>query len=292
MAHLSDQAPDVVAAGVVVWRTGREVLLVHRPRYDDWSFPKGKLDPGEAAPAAAVREVLEETGLRVRLGPPLADQTYAVGAGGKVVHYWVGWVRDDADDDVSTYEPNAEIDQVAWVPLAQARERLTYPRDRATLAAAEPWRRRTRTLVVLRHGKATSRKAWDEDDRLRPLEPRGLEQAQRLVGVLPAWDVARLVSSSSTRCTQTLEPYADAAGHRLRTTDALTEEGATDSGVADIVAGLLERRRGSVLCTHRPVLPTVLAALGVRPEVLDPGGFVVVHHRKGRIVAAELWTAP
>ena len=62
----------MLAAGVVVFRPGREVLLVHRPKYDDWSFPKGKLDRGESAPAAAVREVLEETGLRVRLGVPLA----------------------------------------------------------------------------------------------------------------------------------------------------------------------------------------------------------------------------
>ena len=282
--------PDVVAAGVVVWRPGHEVLLVHRPRYDDWSFPKGKLDPDEAAPVAAVREVLEETGVDVRLGPPLPAQEYAVGAGRKVVHYWVGWAVDD--DDVSGYAPNHEVDAVRWVTHDEALTRLTYRHDRETLAAALEWRRPTRALVVLRHGKACSRKAWDGDDRERPLDELGHEQSHRLVPLLAAWDVAGVVTSSSARCVQTVTPYADAVGRKVRATDALSEEDATDAAVAEIVAELLGKRRGSVLCTHRPVLPAVLDAAGVRRESLEPGGFVVVHHRKGRAVTAELWPAP
>jgi 8-oxo-dGTP diphosphatase len=280
----------VLAAGVVVWRPGREVLLVHRPRYDDWSFPKGKLDPGEAAPVAAVREVREETGIDVRLGPPLPHQEYAVGAGHKVVHYWVGWAV--GGDDVSGYEPNHEIDAVAWVPLDEARDRLTYRRDRETLEAAGAWRKPTRALVVLRHGKARSRKSWDGDDRDRTLEQLGEEQARRLAPLLGVWDVAHVVTSSSARCVQTVTPYADAARRRVRTTAALSEEDATESAVGEVVTGLLGKRRGAVLCTHRPVLPTVLDAAGVRPESLEPGGFVVVHHRSGRAVTAELWPAP
>ena len=282
--------PDVVAAGVVVWRPGREVLLVHRPRYDDWSFPKGKLDPGEAAPTAAVREVLEETGVRVRLGAALPDQTYAVPTGRKVVHYWVGWAI--GDDDVSDYRPNHEIDAVAWVPHAEAMTSLTYERDREVLVAAEPLRKRTQALVVLRHAKAQSRKGWEGNDRERPLEVFGHLQSQRLVPFLSAWDVTRMVSSSSTRCVQTLSPYADATGHKLRTTDLLSEEDATDGAVAEVVSSLLDRREDAVLCTHRPVLPAVLEAVGVRHEELEAGGCVVVHRRKGRTVAAELWPAP
>ena len=282
--------PDVVAAGVVVWRPGHEVLLVHRPRYDDWSFPKGKLDPDEAAPVAAVREVHEETGLGVRLGPPLPDQEYAVGAGHKVVHYWVGWVV--GDDDVSGYEPNHEIDAVAWVPLDEARDRLTYRRDRETLEAACEWRKPTRALVVLRHGKARSRKSWDGDDRDRTLEQLGEEQAHRLASLLGVWDVAHVVTSSSARCLQTVTPYAEAARRKVRTTGALSEEDATEAAVGEVVTGLLGKRRGAVLCTHRPVLPTVLDAAGVRPESLEPGGFVVVHHRNGLAATAELWPAP
>ncbi|WP_432477674.1 NUDIX hydrolase [Nocardioides sp. GXQ0305] len=285
------EPPDVVAAGVVVWRPKREVLLVHRPRYDDWSFPKGKLDAGESAPAAAVREVWEETGVRVRLGPPLPDQTYQVGAGRKVVHYWVGWAVDD--DDVSDYRPNAEIDAVEWVPHDEALARLTYRRDRETLATAVPLRKRgTRALVVLRHAKALGRKSWEGDDRERPLDERGHEQAQRLVPLLGTWDVTRVVTSSSARCAQTVAPYADAAGRKVRATDALSEEDATDASVAEVVADLLERREGAVLCTHRPVLPTVFGAAGVQPAQLEPGGFVVVHHRRGEASVAELWPAP
>ena len=138
MAILSASGPDVVAAGAVVVRKGphgREVLLVHRPKYDDWSFPKGKLDRGEHAVAAAVREVAEETGLHVRLGPPLPSQRYPVGRRMKTVHYWTGRVV--GDDDVSGYRPNDEIDAVAWVPFGEARERLTYEHDRDLVRSLE-----------------------------------------------------------------------------------------------------------------------------------------------------------
>ncbi len=190
---------DVLAAGVVVFRPGKRVLLVHRPRYDDWSFPKGKLDPGEHPTAAAVREVAEETGLHVRLGPPLTGQRYPV-AGGRMksVYYWAG--RAVGDDDVSGYRPNAEIDDVRWVPYDDALEMLSYDHDRDTLREARPMRRKTHTLVVLRHGEARSRKAWRQDDRLRPLLQHGRLQAQKLVPVLAAYDVTRVVSSSSARC--------------------------------------------------------------------------------------------
>ena len=107
---------DVVAAGAVVTRKGpegREVLLVHRPKYDDWSFPKGKQDPGEHVTATAVREVLEETGVEIRLGRPLRPQLYNVSGGrAKIVHYWVGHVV--GDDDLSTYQANDEVDDLGW----------------------------------------------------------------------------------------------------------------------------------------------------------------------------------
>jgi 8-oxo-dGTP diphosphatase len=237
-----------------------------------------------------VREVWEETGVRVRLGPSLPDQTYRVGAGRKVVHYWVGWAT--GDDDVSDYRPNHEIDAVEWVPHEEALTRLTYRRDLETLAAAAPLRKRTRTLVVLRHAKARARRSWPGEDRERPLEPLGHEQAERLVGFLGAWDVTRVVTSSSVRCVETVAPYADATGHKVRATDALTEEEATEAAVAGLVADLLERREDTVLCTHRPVLPPVFRAAGVHPAQLEPGGFVVIHHRKGETLVAELWPAP
>ena len=114
--------PDVVAAGAVVTRKGpqgREVLLVHRPKYDDWSFPKGKQDPGEHVTATAVREVLEETGVEIRLGRPLPPQLYGVSGGrAKKVHYWVGHVV--GDDDVSGYQINDEVDELGWFDARRA----------------------------------------------------------------------------------------------------------------------------------------------------------------------------
>ncbi|MGZ4438137.1 MAG: NUDIX hydrolase [Nocardioidaceae bacterium] len=279
----------IVAAGVVVSRRGPEVLLVHRPKYDDWSFPKGKLDPGEHLTACAVREVAEETGLDVRLGPPLSMQSYRTGNGeqrDKVVHYWAGRVV--GGDDVTGYQPNVEIDDVRWVPVDKARGMLSYPHDLETLEEWFERRKKTHPLVVLRHASAVARKRWEGDDRLRPLDPEGDLQAEDLVPVLAAYGVSRVVSSTSTRCTATVAPYADVADLEVELSDDLTEEEATGGGVEALVESLLEGREPTVLCTHRPVLPHVLEALGLPPTPLAPGEMLVVHHRRGRSLACEV----
>ena len=281
---------DVRAAGAVVTRKGGEVLLVHRPKYDDWSFPKGKLDRGEHVVTAAVREVAEETGLDVRLGPALSRQRYRMSSGRwKAVDYWTARVV--GSDDVSRYRPNAEIDAVEWVGWTDAQERLTYSYDRDTLAEARPLRRRTRALVVLRHAEARSRKGWSKDDRKRPLVRLGQAQSEKLVPILAAFDVMVAHTSSSTRCVQTVMPYVDVTGWPVKFYDELSEEDATVEGVVDLVDDLVHGdldTGGAVLCTHRPVLPTVLDALQVPDVELEPGSMLVVHHRKGRVVATEL----
>jgi 8-oxo-dGTP diphosphatase len=281
-------ANDVLAAGAVVFRSGKQVLLVHRPRYDDWSFPKGKLDRGEHVVAAAVREVAEETGLHVRLGPRLSDQRYAVAGGRtKQVSYWIGRVV--GDDDVSGYRPNDEIDAVAWVPVDEAMDRLTYERDRATLKEARPRRHRTNALIVLRHGRARSRKGWrTKDDRLRPLVGAGRAQADRLVPVLAAYDVTRVVTSSSTRCVETVRPFADTTGWGMELLDGLSEEDATAGSVLAVVDALVTGDESAVLCTHRPVLPAVFDALGLPDPQLDPAAMLVVHLRRGTVTATEI----
>jgi 8-oxo-(d)GTP phosphatase len=277
---------DVLAAGAVVFRPGKDVLLIHRPRYDDWSFPKGKLDPGEHVAAAAVREVAEETGLRVRLGPPLAEQQYTLENGNrKVVSYWVGRVV--GDDDVSGYAPNNEVDAVEWVAYDKALDRLTHDHDRDTLREAGKVRRRTHPVVILRHSQARSRKAWRKDDRLRPLLRAGQRQAEKLVPVLAAYDATRIVSSSSTRCVETVAPYVDATGRKPELVDGLSEEDATRKSVAGVVEELVAGDEGAVLCTHRPVLPKVFEVLGVKDPGLDLGEMLVVHVRKGEVVATE-----
>ena len=275
---------DVRAAGAVVLRKGR-VLLVHRPAYDDWSFPKGKLDRGETAVAAAVREVEEETGLRVRLGVPLSRQSYPNGARTKVVDYWVGRVV--GDHDVSGYEVNAEIDEVAWVRLDRAVERLSYKRDRQTLGEALRTGKATRALVVLRHGQARARKSWRRDDRVRPLMVLGKTQARGVVPVLEAYGVSRILTSSSTRCVDTVRPYAEQSGWPLTPSDGLCEEDATDASVLKVVDDLVDSGADAVLCTHRPVLPSVYDALGIAREHHATGELVVIHHRRGRVCAVE-----
>jgi len=284
--------PDILAAGVVAFRPGREVLLVHRPKYDDWSFPKGKLDRGEHATAAAVREVAEETGVHVRLGPPLPTQRYPVARRMKTVDYWTGRVV--GDDDVSTYRPNEEIDQVAWVPVADAPARLSYDRDRETLADALRVRRKTHAVVVLRHAQARSRSAWRGPDAGRTLLKVGETEADRLVPLLAAYGVTRVVTSTSTRCVQTVRPYAETAGYPFDLRPRLTEEKAAPRPVAKLVHELLDGEgpgaQNAVLCTHRPVLPLVYDAAGVTlpPDAgLAPAEMLVLHVRKGRIVAVE-----
>lgn len=288
MVQKPRRPPDVVAAGAVVTRKGGDVLLVHRPKYDDWSFPKGKLDPGEHVTTAAVREVAEETGLDIRLGPPLRSQRYHPESGEprmKRVHYWVGRVV--GDDDVSSYKVNDEIDEVVWLPLEETRERLHYEYDRATLAEFEAVRKKTFPLVILRHGRATSRKSWQKDDRERPLTKAGQFQAEQVVPVLGAYGVTHILTSSSRRCWATVAPYADVADLDMADTDDLSEEDATPETVAEQLHGLLALKEASVLCTHRPVLPMVFEALGLEPQHLAPGSVFVVHHRKGRVVAIE-----
>ena len=280
--------PEIIAAGAVVSRKGPQVLLIHRPKYDDWSFPKGKLDPGEHLVACAVREVAEETGLDIRLGPPLGHLDYTVGNGtlrGKRVHYWAGSVV--GDPDVSCYVANSEVDDVRWFDLDKARRQLTQQHDKELLDAFTAVRKRSTPLVVLRHAKAEHRKGWSGDDRERPLTEAGTVQSDALVPLLAAYGVRRIVSSSSRRCWTTVAPYAHVSDVALKVTDALAEEDATAAGVEAVVQDLLTDRTPAVLCSHRPVLPKVWNALGVPETRLEAGGMLVVHHRRGAVVAVE-----
>lgn len=277
----------VIAAGAVVTRrSGSEVLLVHRPKYDDWSFPKGKRDPGEHVTTTAVREVLEETGLRVVLGRPLPPQLYAVAGGrAKKVHYWAGRVR--GDDDVSGWVPNKEIDEVRWFSREKAAAKLTYLDDIQLLDRVAEAPKRTTALLVVRHAEAEPRKTWAGPDRLRPLTALGRAQADVLAPMLSAYGVRRLVSSPSTRCVQTLDPLVATRDLPVQKVEALSEESASPAGIRSILTDLLSDRVPTALCTHRPVLPAVLDLLGVIEEPLAPGETVVCHHRKGRVVTTE-----
>lgn len=260
---------SVPAAGTVPWRLvdgALQVLLVHRPRYDDWSWAKGKLDPGEDFAVAAARETYEESDLQVRLGRPLPDSRYQILERDhtfaiKEVRYWAATVTGGQG------KPSHEIDQFAWMSPTEAYAALDYSRDREQLLALVSMHRNgtldTWPLVIVRHASAVPRSRWSRKDWLRPLDPEGYQRAEALVPILAAYGPLRLATSPSARCRDTVAPYARAAGRALRQRDGLSEESfdkAPDRAIK-VVHKALAKGRPIAICTHRPVLPTVLHEL-------------------------------
>ncbi|MCU1615474.1 MAG: hydrolase [Frankiales bacterium] len=260
----------VPAGGGVVWRPavdgGIEVVLIHRPRYDDWSLPKGKIDAGENAVTAAVREVCEETGLAALAGRRSIRTTYPVRQGTKRVDYWLMRPVGGA------FGPNDEVDELRWLALPEAAELLSHDHDRAVLAdAARTDIPREPTLLLLRHASAGERTDFEGPDELRPLDRRGREQARRLAEVLPAFGPVALLSADRVRCRQTLEPLAERLELDVGRAPELGEEefqSDPEAGLA-LVERLLEPRPVpgvTVVCSQGGAIPSVLMALGVRWE--------------------------
>lgn len=257
MSGSAEPAGGVVraAGGVVVRRDedGRRlVAIVHRPRYDDWSLPKGKLTEGETEASTALREVEEETGLRCRLGLELGTVGYRDPYGRpKVVRYWVMAPEEGA------FTPTAEVDELRWVPVEEAAGSLSYGHDRELL---EAFRRLAgdAPAYLVRHAKAGSPAAWTEDDRLRPLTKAGRRQAEALVRAFRGLEVGRVVSSPYVRCVQTVQPLALDRGLPVGTSEALAE-----GGTAEEVLGILRASADApvVLCSHGDVIPAVVLRL-------------------------------
>jgi 8-oxo-dGTP pyrophosphatase MutT (NUDIX family)/phosphohistidine phosphatase SixA len=299
----------VTAAGALPWRlkpndkSQLEVLLIHRPRYDDWSWPKGKIDAGETIPECATREVEEEIGLKAPLGIPLPPIHYHVPAGLKVVHYWA------VDVDGATLAPDGqEVDSVMWCSPEKAARLLSNPSDVDPLehlvAAHARSELETWPLVIVRHAKAKPRSSWSKAEGDRPLAATGMRQAQAVGRLLQAWKPLRIVSSPWLRCVATIAPYAKAAEAKVKLNEALTEHrhGRQPHKTAAVVEGLFDKQRAVALCTHRPALPTVFAQLGKHMNArlrsllpaadpfLAPGEIVVCHVAHGskkKIVAVE-----
>ena len=275
-------AKPILAGGAVVTRLdpvrGIELLVIHRKRYDDWTLPKGKLEPGESLPACAVREVAEETGVTIRLSTPLDTIRYEAGkAGPKKVDWWGGIPLHEVPR-----APDAEVDMVSWLPVRAALARLTYAHDHFLVQQYldQP---PTTPLILVRHAKAMDRKDWSRKDSARPVNTRGRRQARLLVPMLAAYGIARLVSSTSTRCLTTLLPYAHRQELPIESYAQLSEEvGADDAkGVVRLVrriqARTLETGQPTAICVHRPVLPHILEALEMAPASLVTGEFLVAH---------------
>jgi 8-oxo-(d)GTP phosphatase len=299
-------AGEILAAGAVLWRPagrGARVALIHRPKYDDWGFAKGKLTPAEHVLLAAVREVEEETGLRVTLGRNLPPVRYLVDGLPKRVDYWAALV----DGASAPFVPNSEVDKLEWVPVSAAGRRLTYAHDAQLLAAFSAGPRLTAPLILLRHASAGSKSDWPKRDHSRPLDARGRQQAKMLARLLRCFGAARVLSSPTERCVATVRPFAESEGAEVEQVDALAvsshhgkkgaKQAAADARAHDaarIVANAAADGRATVICAHRENMPLLLEAAcrQLRADVptgppLRKSEFWVLHRGDGELAAAE-----
>ncbi|MFC4052529.1 NUDIX domain-containing protein [Actinomadura syzygii] len=285
---------DVIrAAGALLWRDGplgeAEFAVVHRPRYDDWSFPKGKVDRGEHVLAAAVREIEEETGIVPRLGRRLPTSTYPVRDRTKQVDYWAA--RPLAG---GAFTPNDEVDELAWLPAAEAEERLSYGHDVDLLREFLNGPLHTTPFVILRHASAGEKLHWREADELRPLDAAGRAEAVQLAGLLHVFGPSRLVSSATARCAETVLPYARRLREPVVTDTAFTVGDTGPDRAVGTLLGLVADGVPAVVCTHGEIVSTLVTglckALGQKvPD--DPGlgkaEFWVAHVSDGSMAALE-----
>jgi len=296
-----DSADTVIyAAGAVLWRFDTEnkieIGLIHRPRYDDWSLPKGKLDPNETMIGCAYREVVEETGYSAVFGPELGHATYVVDGVNKLVKYWSAQAVGAA-----TGKPNPqEVDQMMWLSPQDARQKLTLDDDRSIIDFFLDFGVGTKPLVLLRHAKAVKREDWDGDDGDRPLANLGQIQAKRLLSMYLPYGIEVIHSSDAVRCIETIEPLVRSLDmHPIFSTDLSEYKFAKDKEAAlDYAQDLMNRGESAIICSHNPILPKVLQKLigkknfkKIGPD-LKPAEAWVLHHRDGEIIAVDWVSAP
>ncbi|WP_166868224.1 MULTISPECIES: NUDIX domain-containing protein [unclassified Salinibacterium] len=287
-----------LAAGALCWRVSKKgklkVLVVHRTQHKDVSLPKGKLDPGETLPETAVREIAEETGLIIALGVPLGVIEYVLPSGrDKAVYYWAGEVTDQARAN-STFVANDEIAELRWVTVEKARKVLTYAHDLDIVERFaelhELGRARTFAIIALRHGKALARDQWDGPDATRPLLPKGEMQSVSVAPAVAAYRPKRLISSTAVRCVATIAPTARVTGLDVTQREVISQD-AYRAGGAEVhafVGEVLAARETTVLCSHGPVLPQIIASIAEhagyhgngelhRAAALSTGEYAVLH---------------
>jgi len=283
------------AAGALLWRDNSdlslEVALIHRPRYDDWSLPKGKLEMGETALQCAYREVQEETGIRATFTRQLGTVEYEESGQEKRVKYWAAHCALTN----SEFVPNEEVDQMKWLSPSQALEQATHDSDKSIIEKFMSEEQHTDTLIILRHTKSLERGDWDEADSHRTLDETGFDQAQLLIKHLAPFAIDELYTSDYTRCVQTVTPLAHARGLSITTVPSLNEESfELDPEKAISFANALKQDEKNILiCSHNPVIPSMLRGI-LNTKLknkdlikLEPGDAWIVHRVRGEIVGLD-----
>jgi len=280
----------ILAAGAVLWRKSEkkkmEVLIIHRPKYDDWTFPKGKAEIGEPLIACAYREVLEETNIETAFGPYLGEVEYLTNDGKKKVSFWSAKVIKEKE-----FNSNAEVDQLKWVEVTKVKELLTLDTDRKILEQFLQIEPDTKPLVLLRHAKAVTRDEWQGEDDDRPLDSYGQNQAKRLLAMYQVFNLEQIHSSDAVRCYDTVVAIAKGLSIKLEVTGKLSESTfKKDKEKAfDYAKDLMKLNESVLLCSHNPILPKMLNKLTKKSEVdadegklLPADGWVI--HRIGKEV--------
>jgi 8-oxo-dGTP diphosphatase len=289
----------VQAAGAVLWRYSQkkiEIALVHRPRYDDWSLPKGKVEEKESHIACAYREVIEETGYTPVFGPEIGQASYKVEEGKKVVRYWSARA---SDTPLMPIDKN-EIDEVLWLEVNEARKKLTLDDDRAIVDFFVEFGVDTTPMVLLRHAKALKRDDWNGDDSDRPLDNLGQLQAKRLLPQFYPYDISEIHSSDAYRCMQTVEELTRALDLNIIIGLDLSEDvySKDKDAALEYVSSLMNKNKNLLICSHNPILPKVLKKLVGKKyfkeldSKLEPAQAWVIHHRDGDVISVDWVDAP
>jgi 8-oxo-dGTP pyrophosphatase MutT (NUDIX family) len=290
----------VLAAGGVVWRpdgVGVDVAVVHRPRYDDWSLPKGKRRAGEHLVATALREVVEETGQRTRLGRSLGSSRYDVLVKGLRTPKHVAWwsMRSTGEQDLA----GPEVDEVRWLPPDQATELLSHRHEVEVVLEFLDAPPAPPLVLLVRHAAAGSRERWAGEDDLRPLDEAGLAQAAALADVLAAFGPTRVLAAPPLRCVQTVLPLASRLQLPVRIEPAIGERAHARAATA-ASADAVRRLAGcpaSVACSQGGLIPDVVAALqvggaGVRRPPARKGSVWVLAFDGDRVLPAAYLASP
>jgi len=287
-------APLIQAAGAVLWRKSDksklEIAIIHRPRYDDWSLPKGKVESGESHISAGYREIQEETGYESIFGPEIGSVVYKLEGAPKEVRYWA------AAATVKTGNPNPqEVDEVLWLEPNKAKEKLTNKDDRAIVDFFLEFGADTFPIILLRHAKALKRTEWDGDDGDRPLEHRGQLQAKRLLPIYLPYGISEVHTSDALRCIETIDLMARQLEKTPIFAADLSEYGfAKDKDAPlDYVQDLMDRGAPAIVCSHNPIIPKLVKKLVGKKyfksmdRELEPAQAIVLHCRAGEVIACD-----